>query len=290
MSIKVKSFRNIHRIFEYLESLSVGTDDYIFRGHRDKNWRLQTTLHRHRTYFGSFDVEEMIKSFRANLVKIGILPFSKGNSHRLNWLEYARHYGVPTPCLDFTLSPYIALFFAFTGAVVRYGKNIDFVYVYALNQKALAHDWAYNINISPPPPKTHHDIYKDFLNQPLTVWNTGYPMGDLFLIPYSSSYTQRIHRQQGLLLYDTIDYNVSRWIDLEEYIDKIKEPAGSEETLIKIKIPTKFVSAIFERLEMMGITGSSLFVSQEGAQMDIMNSYHFNAKTFNLRDIDFDNV
>jgi hypothetical protein len=290
MSITIKSFRNINKIFEYLDSLSIGTDDYIFRGHRDKEWTLQTTLHRHRKYFVSFDVEEMIKKFRANLVKIGIRPFENGNNNRLNWLEYARHYGVPTPCIDFTHSPYIALFFAFTGAVIKYGKNSDFVYVYALNQKALAHDWAYNINTSPPAPKTHHDIYEDFLNQPLSVWYTGYPMGELFLIPYSSSYTQRILRQQGLLLYDTIDYNGNSMKDLEGYISKINEPSGSKETLIKIKIPKKFVSAIFERLEMMGITGGNLFVSQEGAQIDIMNSYHYNTKTSNLRDIDFDNA
>lgn len=290
MSIKIKSFRNIHRIFEYLENLSVGTYDYIFRGHRDKSWRLQTTLHRYSSHFISFDVEQMIKNFRALLVKIGIFPFDNGKNHRLNWLEYARHYGVPTPCLDFTHSPYIALFFAFAGAKIKYGRNRDFVYVYALNQKALAHDWAYNINSSPTPPKTHHDIYNDFLNQPLSVWNNGYPMEDLFLIPYSSSYTQRIHRQQGLLLYDTIDYNQARWDDLEDYIGKIREPSGIQETLIKIKIPTKFVSTIFERLELMGITGSNLFLSQEGAQIDVLNSYHFNAKTFNLRDINFDNA
>lgn len=290
MSIKTKYFRSINKIFEFLENLSVGTDDYIFRGHRDKTWRLQTTLHRHRKYFGSFDVEEIIKNFRANLVKIGISPFDNGNNNRLNWLEYARHYGVPTPCLDFTYSPYIALFFAFTGAEIKYGKNNnDFVYVYALNQKVLAHDWAYNINTSPKS-KTQANIYEDFLNQPLSVWNKGYPMEDLFLIPYSSSYTQRIHRQQGLLLYDTIDYNIARWNDLEDYIARINEPSGSQETLIKIKIPTKFVSTIFEKLELMGITGSNLFVSQEGAQIDVMNSYHFNAKTFNLRDINFDNA
>jgi hypothetical protein len=290
MSVLTKSFRSIKRVLDYLENLSIGNDDYIFRGHRDRHWRLQTTLNRRIKYFHSFDIDEIIKNFRSNLIKIGVTPFTDGNNHRLNWSEYSRHYGVPTPCLDFTYSPYIALFFALSGVTINYANNNDFVFIYALNKRALAHDWAYKVNTSPQPPKTQNDIYNDFLNPPPSIWDQQYPMDELFLIPYSSSFTQRIHRQQGLLLYDTIDYNSSRWNDLEDYIEKINEPSGSSETLIKIKVPTKHISLVFERLELMGITGTNLLVNQEGAVLDIINTYHFKAKTFHLRDIDFDNV
>jgi hypothetical protein len=295
MSIELKTFRSINRIFNFLESLFIDREDYIFRGHRDKSWRLQSTLHRHRIHFIDLEIDEMINNFRANLIKIGFNPFGNGSNTRINWLEYARHYGVPTPCLDFTYSPYIALFFAFSGTKINYNNNTgriisDFVHVYALNKDSLAHDWAYNMNPPPNPPTTRQNIIDNFLNPPLDIWNNNYPMRELFLIPYPSSFTQRIHRQQGLLLYDTVDYNNARFNDLEGYIEQINEPRGSDKTLIKIKIPKRLVSDVFERLELMGITGSNLFADQAGAQIDIMNSYYFNSKTFSLRDIDFDDV
>lgn len=289
MIIEVKNFKKIDNIFIYLENLFLNNENYIFRGHKDKTWRLKTSLHRYMSFFHSLDIDEIIKKFRANITKIGIKPFDNGCNNRLNWLEYARHYGVPTPCLDFTYSPYIALFFALNGAKVDITKkNNDYVYIYALNTMSLAHDWSYNINTNPEP-MTHEQIFSNFLYSNSFNWKKGYPKDELFIIPYSSSYTRRMHRQQGLLLYDSINYDSFGCKDLEEYIEQIQEPEGSEATLLKIRIPKKYVTQIFEKLDMMGITGSNLFDDQIGAQMDIMNSYYFNSNTFHLRDIQFDN-
>jgi hypothetical protein len=50
----------------------------------------------------------MIDHFIVNLISIGVtLPFDQDD--RRGRLEFARHYGVPSPLIDFSQSPYVAL-------------------------------------------------------------------------------------------------------------------------------------------------------------------------------------
>jgi FRG domain len=57
-------------------------------------------------------------------------------------LEFARHYGVPSPLIDFSLSPYVALFFAFNGVKPLEAKKGEHAAIYCLNVFELAGVWA----------------------------------------------------------------------------------------------------------------------------------------------------
>jgi hypothetical protein len=85
----------------------------------------------------------MISYFIVKLKSIGITPPFETDDRRAR-LEFARHYGVPSPLIDFSFSPYIALFFAFNGVRPQDSKKGDRVAICCLNIYELAGVWARN--------------------------------------------------------------------------------------------------------------------------------------------------
>jgi hypothetical protein len=106
---------------------------------------LATTIARHRpvpfSATASFNLDEMISHFIVRLRSMNIdLPFR--NDDRRGRLEFARHYGIPSPLIDFSRSPYVALFFAFNGVRPHESTNNDYAAIYCLNIGELASVWA----------------------------------------------------------------------------------------------------------------------------------------------------
>src|ERR1035438_2037034 len=117
MSTKKVYPRSFRGALDVLEKLALGDDDTVFRGHSDSEWRICSTLSRFSAIPNeSWDtrVDEMLSHFMTNLRSIGEMPADL-NSDRRARLEYGRHHDVPSPLIDFSLSPYVALFFAFNG-------------------------------------------------------------------------------------------------------------------------------------------------------------------------------
>jgi hypothetical protein len=90
--------------------------DYIFRGHADTAWRLETKLLRVASQFGLRpenirDREQLIiKRFKSRAHHYIQSP--PDNNANIEWLSLIQDYGGPTRLLDFTQSFYIASFFA----------------------------------------------------------------------------------------------------------------------------------------------------------------------------------
>jgi hypothetical protein len=90
-------------------------NNFIFRGHADSSWPLASTLERvvgnrwsadHAKKFEEFSLTEFRPKFHL-YDRENVQPKSK-----LAWLSIMQHYGVPTRLLDFTESPFVALYFA----------------------------------------------------------------------------------------------------------------------------------------------------------------------------------
>lgn len=134
MTIKIINTKTASKFFGVLEELV--SKGHIFRGHRDSKWRLSSTLSRHlRAQYHpstSWDLDEMIRHFLINLKTIGIDPPYKDDTRRER-LELARHHAVPSPLIDFSRSPYIAAFFAFSGVRPYESKRNDRSAIFCVN-------------------------------------------------------------------------------------------------------------------------------------------------------------
>lgn len=104
-----------------------------------------------------------------------------------------------------------------------------------------------------------------------------------------------MQRQQGALLYDTLNYEKMGLDGLDELVTRWKEseiyPSSMQDEPIplcyKIRLNQRFCNRVFERLELMGITGGALYQSADGVALDVINSYFYNSRSNYLRDVCF---
>lgn len=298
MTIAEHKFDSARDAITFLEQLMDTTQLMVFRGQQNSDFNLKTTYQRFTSIppeSGSGHVDEIVNTFRTNLHRVE--PLSHDENDRAYWLEMAQHHGAPTPYLDFTYSPYIALFFAFNN-LRRNGTRTPYVVVYALNVDQLAHEWALRIARGPNgglDDRAYHEAYRAFKYQP-QLFQHGFPGNTLQFVPFPSKHNVRMQRQHGAFLYDSIRYPLDGHKHLEEFIDAIKEPeiqspkGGSQPgspTLVKVYINVGCAGEVFTRLEMMGVSGSMLFLDAEGAAMDTWNTYWYNPRAMQFRDIEF---
>lgn len=295
MSIIEKKFRSLDSACSFLESLV--KQDYLFRGHTNYNYKLQSTLSRFSKYVHEIwntRIDEMLNGFKSGLIRLGPSPFESDN--RLDWLEYARHYGMPSPCIDLTYSPYIALFFAYNGVRPQQDrKKVEYSVIYAINVQQLATAWADTTE----DPTKRDSIYQRMLypgDAPL--FKDGFPPDILQFIPLPGRHSLRMQRQCGAFLYDTVQYTHLGFRDLEDLIERSDEPGvhypngvveEGKPIVYRVCIDQNLAPSVFQKLELMGITAGSLFNNPEGIVDDVKNSYYYVARIPYLRDVIFPN-
>lgn len=90
-------------------------NNYIFRGHANYAWKLESTLERVLGERWTSDLARKSEDFYLNLFKSKYHIYNEGEhdpGSKLCWLSIMQHYGAPTRLIDFTESPYVALYFA----------------------------------------------------------------------------------------------------------------------------------------------------------------------------------
>ncbi|SEP11583.1 FRG domain-containing protein [Nitrosovibrio sp. Nv6] len=225
---------NWNEFKDWVHHVRLEGDALIFRGHGSNNFRLRTTLsragrHRLERYYA-----ETFPDFRVHAeVALG----KKFNLSDLDdystLLGLAQHHGLPTPLLDWTRSPYIAAFFAFSDAIESWEtrQSESHVRIYGLT--------------------------RDFVNETLTPVVT---------LPYYRSYIAsisilprnnlRLYAQQG-------EFLVTNIADVEHFICSTEKRLGRK-FLFAADVPIDCATEALEDLQFMGLTAARMFPGLDG--------------------------
>ena len=319
--IKEKNFRNITNFLKFIEELNSQQNNFIYRGHGKKEWLLSTTWNRYRSQFSDINMTETLSNFEKNLARGGIFPFQKEKS-KYKWLELARHYGIPTPLIDFSYSPYVALFFACSEISNTFEKNYAVLYALDITNFSVALSnffcEKYKINevmfekirenfFSGKYVRFYDDNYWRELKRISDITNKDeqlqemenseiinfpidnndnieyFPENELFFIPHPSSFNKRMIKQHGCFLYDTIEYKDYQVYESRNLEDLISKLNFDDIILYKLYFPYNFVSELLYKLDLMNINGISLYFDENGAVIDTKNMKNYNS-SFDLND------
>jgi hypothetical protein len=219
----------------------------LFRGHARKEWKLASPWDRQLETWVSPREDWSRESKRHHLEKIlrdfkdlatGLPGLKSRELDDLDWWAIGRHYGLVTPLLDWTRSPYVAAFFAFTGFIEQASPGMTTRGSGDLKRFVLAD-----------------------MSEPVAVWAfmVGESVGranDLEVLSPRIDVGHRQRAQRGLF---------TKYLSLEEYLSSIPLDPKARAPLRKYLIPGRVAPQAITELRMMNITFATLFPDLEGA-------------------------
>lgn len=220
--------------------------NWVFRGQRDQSWPLSTSLERR--IGPEYSVEDAEQPLRRRFERGAYSYLSQAliPSDRVGWLTLMQHHGAPTRLLDWTLSPYVAAFFA-----VEQADTDSAIWVLALKAledaidtvlKGFTLDYGRFDNVTDP---EYHRLLFD--------WK---PTG-VFAVE-SLHHPERVQIQRGLFLMGgnpalSFENNLSKMPDFDTL-----------NTVLKIVIPLAAKTDALVDLLQMNVTWASLFPGLDG--------------------------
>ncbi len=215
----------------------------IFRG-QNKPYKLRTAFHRQGrcdlVRFVVQDIPALHRLLSARTSHIFNLEVPNENGAFFNLVQ---HHGYPTPLLDWTYSPYVAVFFAFRGisrTAARTASEEDNVRVHIFDIDSWQHD------------------YPQLKN--LVTAGLHLSIGEFMAID-----NERMVAQQAVTTVTNID-------DIEAYVNR-KEAEAKQTYLGAVDIPVKCRDEAVKELSFMGITAGVLFPGIDGTCEDLKERF-----------------
>lgn len=243
-AIKFKDGVQLYRLFswkyfdDFIRDVMLDYRQFIWRGQASSKWNLESTLDRKLKKLKLLDDNNIrndhLKRFKLSTRgRRGINPTKLINENE--WWALGQHYGLDTPLLDWTSSPFVAAFFAF---VSKGNDNSRYRTVFGIAKKSVER-------------KSDNIIKK---------WKeVGRPPIIEVVEPYSDE-NIRLVNQGGLFSRTPDGVDVESWVIANHSGDKYI-------TLLKIEIPNKDRELCLRSLNRMNINYLSLFPDLIGSSL-----------------------
>lgn len=232
-----------------ISNLTAKNKNFFYRGHANDAWKLQTSFHR----AASKNNINMLQYLDVIIPEVHYHVCANHNQiiDLANVYEFAaflvliQHHGFPTPLLDWTLSPYIAAYFAFKEVNDLYPAS-EYVKIYAFDYS----EWNTSY-------KQTNDL-RDFENPHVST-----------IRPFAK-FNPRIIHQQGMFTITNID-------DIEGHINYCSASIGKQ-FLYTMLLSVKDKPLVLRELNLMGINQMTLFPNIDGI-CEALKGQFFSANT-----------
>lgn len=225
-------FSNYRWFFEFIQTKLLDYKTYIYRGQKDSSWLLESALDRELKGKSKVRTGKLTNKHlkRFKYATRGRIPDYFTQKDDDQWWALGQHYGLVTPLLDWTESPFVALFFSFEDEQAVSNKNRV---VYAVAKSKL------------------EDIIKDKLLKNEKNY--------VSIVDPLTSDNGRLVNQRGVFL------SMPPNTDLENYIKSNVKPGDNEACIMKFIIPEGDRKQILKYLNRMNINHLTLFPDLIGA-------------------------
>lgn len=230
----------IEKIEEERSNEGRSCSDILFRGHSCESWELDTTLERYikkEVFFEEYNryllsILPAFESYTGKKWSLETKPILKeypSPPPNYEFMVYLRHHGFPSPLLDWTRSPYIAVFFAFQNsgeeenvAIVTFVEDIG-------------------------------EGKSGCRGEPI-ICGCG---------PYINSHKRHFQQQAEYTICKEKDKEMWKYCSHEKVFMKNKDGDGYQDVCVKYIIPSKEKNKALTKLDLMNINAFSLFGNEE---------------------------
>ena len=247
--LEINDWQHFSSIAEQLDVAAMGSVSYAFRGHANKEWKLNPTLLRNlnlenKTIDDVLEIEKRSLAEFKSQAHLHINPNELSlTKDTVSWWTAMQHYGAPTRLLDWTKSIYVATYFAVTEHLEEDG-SVWVVHVGSLHEKMNS------LHGSNTMPKTQTEIDANYFSNDAP---------ELLIFCNRSSLSERMIAQQGI-------FSISRNV-LSNHEEVLGQVLESEPNIVQYKklIISAHLKPLFaKRLRSMNITAGSLFPGLDG--------------------------
>jgi len=222
------TFTNFRWFFDYIHSELLDYTGYVYRGQRDSSWLIESSLDRKFKSIRTKRTDQKTKNHLQNFQSAtrGRLDYSKfDNQNENEWWAVGQHYGLATPLVDWSESPFVCLYFAFEE---EYKSTSKYRSVYAISQGFI------------------NNIKKDKISNKITNY--------IEVVKPKNGDNGRLVNQRGLFLSMPVNE------DLESYAkNNIVDPNIDDMYLLKFLIPDVDREMILKYLNRMNINKLTLY-------------------------------